>query len=388
MEQGTNKMFFSLLRSAVCGAELSSSEKSLYSAVSLPEMVKTAKKHDIDHLLAYGLKKNGLLSQNGAGAGAEKAVLKAVYRYERMNTEYESVCRAFEDAKIPFMPLKGSVIRKYYPEEWMRTSCDIDILVPEDTAEKAADLLADRLNFRRGSKNAHDISMFSPTDFHVELHYDLAGNEIVNSSVSVLKSVWETAHVRGGYSYWYEMTDEMFYFYHIEHMAKHFENGGCGIRPFIDLWILDNLDGADVSSRNELLKQGGLLKFAESARLLSKIWFEGQKYDKISAQMENYILRGGVYGIYENRITVQQQKKGGGFKYALSKIFIPYDVIKFYYPILQKHRWLTPLMEVRRWFKLVFCGHAKRTVQELKYNSTISSDEAEKAKKFLSDIGL
>ena len=31
--------------------------------------------------------------------------------------------------QIPFLPLKGSVIRQYYPEPWMRTSCDIDILV-------------------------------------------------------------------------------------------------------------------------------------------------------------------------------------------------------------------------------------------------------------------
>lgn len=388
MERGTNQIIFALLRSAVCGTELSDAEKALCSAENLPETVKTAQKHDIDHLLAYALKKNGLLPENGAGAGAEKAVLKAVYRYEQMNMDFERVCRVFEEEKIPFMPLKGSVIRKYYPEEWMRTSCDIDILVPEDIVEKAADLLADRLNFERRAKHSHDIPIFTPAKFHIELHYSLLEDGRANGSSEILKSVWETARVRDGYGYWYEMPDEMFYFYHIAHMAKHFETGGCGIRPFIDLWILDNLNGADASARNELLSRGGLLKFAESARRLSQIWFEGREADKISSQMENYILRGGVYGIDENRITVQQQKNGGGFKYALSKIFIPYDVIKFHYPILQKHRWLTPLMEVRRWLKLVFCGHAKRTVRELKYNSRISADEAEAVKNFLSGIGL
>ena len=65
-----------------------------------------------------------------------------------------------------------------------------------------------------------------------------------------------------------------------------------------------------------------------------------------------------------------------------------YDVIKFHYPVLQKHRWLTPIMEVRRWFKLIFCGHAKRTVRELKYNSNISRAEAENAQAFLKNIGL
>ena len=174
------------------------------------------------------------------------------------------------------------------------------------------------------------------------------------------------AVIRDGYAFLHEMLDEYYYFYHIAHMAKHFENGGCGIRPFIDILILDNVQDADIEKRDKLLQQGNLLKFANVARKLSRIWFSNEPYDYISQQMEDYILRGGVYGNNENRITVQQQKKGGRIKYALSKIFIPYDVIKFHYPILQKHKWLTPFMEVRRWFKLIFCGHAKRTINELK----------------------
>ena len=140
--------------------------------------------------------------------------------------------------------------------------------------------------------------------------------------------------------------------------------------------------------RNELLEKGGLLTFAKASRKLAHSWFCGAEKDEITLQMEEYILRGGVYGNSTNRIMVQQQKKGGRLKYALSKIFIPYDVIKFHYPILQKHRWLTPIMEVRRWFKLIFCGHLKRTAKELKYNSSVSNDDAMNTQRFLRDIGL
>jgi len=181
---------------------------------------------------------------------------------------------------------------------------------------------------------------------------------------------------------------EFFYVHHVLHMAKHFAHGGCGIRPLIDLWILDNLNNADLAARNELLKQGSLLKFAEAARHLSKVWFEKANKNTVSQCMEDYILQGGIYGSNENRVIFQQQKKGGKIKYALSKIFIPYDVIKYHYPILQKHRWLTPFMEVRRWFKLIFCGHTKRTLNELKYNSEISTDRAEITKALLSELGL
>jgi len=184
------------------------------------------------------------------------------------------------------------------------------------------------------------------------------------------------------------MSDEMLYFYHVAHMAKHFENGGCGIRPFLDLWILDNIDGVDHLKRNEMLSKGDLLQFANAARKLSKAWFENAEMDPVSQQMEDYILRGGVYGNDENRILVQQQKKGGRIRYALSKIFIPYDELKFHYPILQKYRWLTPIMEVRRWCKLFFCGHLKRTARELTYNSNVSDVAAANTRKLLYDIGL
>ncbi|MDE5995260.1 MAG: nucleotidyltransferase family protein [Oscillospiraceae bacterium] len=386
MDQGTIPIFFALLRSAICGTKLSESEKSEFKTEQLPAMIAIAKKHDIDNLLAFGLKKNGLMSKTDAGI--DNAILKAIYIYEQLNSEYENICKVFEAAGMPFIPLKGSVIRDYYPEAWMRTSSDIDILVSEENSEKAANVLVNECGYVYNKKGSHDISFFTPNKMYVELHYNLVEDGLANESSSVLKSVWKTVHLRNGYNYWYEMPDEMFYFYHIAHMAKHFENGGCGIRPFIDLWILDSISGADRTKRDELLEQGNLLKFADAARNLSKKWFENGEPDNISEQMEKFILQGGVYGSNENRITVQQQKKGGSFKYALSKIFIPYDIIKFHYPILQKHRWLTPIMEVRRWFKLVFCGHAKRTVKELKYNQEISADEAEAAKSFLSNIGL
>ena len=171
-------------------------------------------------------------------------------------------------------------------------------------------------------------------------------------------------------------------------MAKHFENGGCGIRPFVDLWILDNLDGADKEKREALLKRGGLDVFAEASGRLSRIWLQNGERDNISSQMERYILTGGIYGTSENRIIVQQQKRGGRIKYALSKIWIPYRAIKFHYPILQKHPWLMPFMEVRRWFKLVFCGHARRSLKELNYNRNITDEVATDTKGFLKNIGL
>lgn len=387
MDTETMKLFFALLRSAIGGGDLTEAERALYVPERLGRMVQVAKQHDVLHLLAQGLKQNGLPGGE-VGQRLENEIFKAVWRYEQMRHELEGLCSALEKAQIPFLPLKGAVIRDLYPEPWMRTSCDIDVLVHEEDCEKAGSVLVDDYGYTYQGKESHDISLFTSTNVHVELHYDLIEDGRANDSSNVLKAVWNTSRIRDGYTYCHEMPDELFYFYHIAHMAKHFEDGGCGIRPFIDLWILDGIQGADQNKRDELLRQGDLLKFAEAARKLSRIWFENEQHDNVSQQLENYILCGGVYGNRENRITVQQQKKGGRIKYALSRIVIPYDVIKFHYPILQKHRWLTPFMEVRRWGKLIFCGRAKSSLNELKYNQKLSAEKALETRIFLENIGL
>lgn len=70
-----------------------------------------------------------------------------MYRYKTINCELEQIGKTLEKANIPFILLKGSVIRKYYPESWMRTSCDIDILVNELDLNSAIRLLCDSLRY-------------------------------------------------------------------------------------------------------------------------------------------------------------------------------------------------------------------------------------------------
>ncbi len=386
INQHTVQLLFALLRSAICGDPLQEEERNLLTNDHLAALLALSQKHDIAHLLALALNKNSLLTEGNQEF--ERTIIKALYRYEQLNCDYGELCNALESAQISFIPLKGSVLRRYYPEPWMRTSCDIDILIQENDIEKAAAHLTNCFGYAREKKGSHDISLFSRRKSHIELHYDLMEDDLGNSSSNILKSIWDISFSRESGQYQHEMPDHMFYFYHIAHMAKHFANGGCGIRPFIDLWILDHLDGVDQTHRDELLKQGNLLKFAETARLLSRVWFDRIDHNDITKQMEQFVLRGGAYGTRENHIAVQQQKKGGRIKYTCSKIFLPYDTIKFHYPILQKYRWLTPVMEVRRWGKLIFCGHAKRTMNELAYNNSISREEAKNTKHFLQNIGL
>ena len=144
----------------------------------------------------------------------------------------------------------------------------------------------------------------------------------------------------------------------------------------------------DQDNRSAILAEGGLLTFTSEAKALSEVWFGNTEHTDITRQMQNYLLKGGVYGTTKNRISVQQVKHGGKFRYAISRIWLPYDTLKFHYPSLVGKRALLPLYEVRRWCKLIFCGGAKRGMNELKLNSAVSATEQDQINEMLSALGI
>ena len=386
MYQRTIQIFFALLRSAVCGEKLTKEEQSDYSPEMLPDLLCISSKHDLSHLLVYGLKQNNLLSEENTAL--EKFVFEAIYRCEQIQYELDSLCSALEEAKIPFLPLKGAVIRKYYPEEWMRTSCDIDILVHSEDLEKTVSYLTKNLKYVEKERSTHDISMFSPTGLSVELHYDLVEEQRANNAIDVLQSVWSNVSLHNDSEYWYEMSEPYFYFYHIAHMAKHFETGGCGVRTFLDLWVLDHMENSDQVTRDNLLARGGLIQFAKTCRNLSQMWFGEGESDDILHQMQDFLLHGGAYGTVENRVALQQTKRGGAFGYILSRIFVPFAKLKRYYPILEQHPWLMPVMQVRRWFMLFKPSVASMAKSEIATNKGLAKEKADDMNLLLKNIGL
>lgn len=381
-------ILFSLLRMEVCGGTVSEELKAALSEEMLAEIFALAKKHDLAHIAGNALSKLGLLKDNEISQKFKQISMQAVYRYVRINSEYQKLCKTLEEAQIPFIPLKGAVLRNYYPEPWMRTSCDIDILVKVDILDTAANLLVEKLGYARKGQSDHDISMFAPSGLHMELHYLAVDEGRLPEAQAVLENIWSDAAPKAAGMYHYCMSDEMFYFYHVAHMAKHFENGGCGIRPFLDLWILNHCVEHDPVKRRNLLSQGGMLTFAQAAEKLSEVWFSEVEKDLLSAQLERFILDGGVYGTLKGLVAVRQTQRGGKLKYALSKVFLPYSTIKHYYPILKKHKWLTPVFQMVRWFKLLFKGGMKRSLRELKTNAEISQGEIASTADLLKYLGL
>ena len=180
----------------------------------------------------------------------------------------------------------------------------------------------------------------------------------------------------------------MFYYYHMAHMAKHFLAGGCGLRPFLDIWVLQHKVQPDSDSRQQLLERGQLSGFARAAEKLSAIWFAGATMDEHSKSLEAFVLSGGTYGSLENQVTLQQAKKGSKLRFLWERIFLPYSFLKYGYPVLQKHKWLTPVFWVVRWFRLLTGGGIRRSVSELKTSTEVTETTQATAKALLTYLEL
>lgn len=353
---------------------------------SWEKIYKLSKKHDLAHLIGYALKGSENKIDEDIQKAFEQAMNMAAFRYVKISYDLETISNALEKAQIRFIPLKGSVIRKYYKEPWLRTSCDIDVLVKEKDADNAAEYLQTRLQYRCEEKWQHDISLFSPSNVHVELHFKLLDSDF--KQVKELIDVWSGDEISLLSDSEYQMSKELFLLYHIYHMAKHFIHGGCGIKPFIDLWIIKNKVGFDEEKAQKMLQESGLLAFFERSTDLVNVWFEGKEHSEITQEMEDYVLQGGVYGTLEQHIAMSQNKKGGKFRHLMGRIFFPYKSMVIYYPSLKKCPILFPFYQVRRWFRILFCGGRKAAMNEIKLNQSISEEKKQAAKRLIDELGL
>lgn len=381
------ELLFALISSELKGTEINAEIKNSISADTLEKLYALSAKHDLAHVVGNALSGAGMLSDDDLSEKFKKASLTAFYRYEQSEYELGKICEALNRAQIPFVALKGAVIRKYYREPWLRTSCDIDILIYEQDLEKAVSLLvSDYKYIAQEKKNYHDVSLRSPGGVHLELHFNIK-EDIENLDI-VLDNVWQYVTASSEMNYKYEMTNEFLLFHIIAHLSYHFTSGGCGIRPIIDLWLLEKNLTLDKEILNTLLSEAKLIRFYENVRRLAAIWLDGEAYTDIAKQMEAYILRGGVYGTLQNKVLVRQQKSSGKLVYIIRRVFLPYSKLKYLYPVVIRHRWLFPFLQVRRWCRIIIKGRAKRSIQELTYSANISKSTADEMKKFLDELGL
>ena len=382
-----NSMFIHLLRSAITQKKLDACYD--ISLEDSERLFKIAKAHDLAHLVGYAIDKNAINIEPKVAIAFQNEQFSAVGRYENSNYELNAICECFENAQIPFVPLKGSVIRDLYIEPWLRTSSDIDILVKKEDLERAIKSLITQLEYKKEGGSGHDVSLFSPSGVHLELHFELIDKESeVSNADKPLERVWEYVSVVEGKKYQMAMSEDMFYYYHVAHAAKHFILGGCGIRPLIDEYVLNCQQNIDEEGRLKLLKEGDLQKFEKHFKDLTNVWFDKNEYNATTRAMSNYLLEGGVYGNVTNLVTVGGIRKGGKFKYIMSRIWLPFKLLPESANPKSK-KWLIPFYQMKRWLRVIFTGRGKRALNEIKFNAKgTSTAECSNLEQMIKELGF
>lgn len=367
-----------IIRAALTESELDASVLSEFTDDMLPSLYKDAQRHDVAHIVAKVLDKYHMISDNKMLEKLRRREFLAIYRVQKSKEQLELISNVFNNEKIPFIVLKGMALGVFYPDENMRTSCDIDILVHESDLERAYSKLIEK-GYTLKYKGYHDVSLFSPSDVHLELHFNILEN--MENIDSVLKDAWDYAVPDSEYRY--RFSDDFLLYYLIAHMLYHFTQGGCGIKSIMDLWIIKHKMGIDINSAKPLLEKANILTFAQEMNLFSDICFSGNPSSDFHNTLLDYIIKGTVYENEKNKLAIKKNKYGGALKYIFKRIFLPYELMVNIYPNLQKKAFLLPYY----WVKRLVCNIQKGT-KEIKLTGSIPKQESKNLKLILKRLKI
>lgn len=153
---------------ASCAVNGLTSDHDLIVSLDLDALYLASQKHMLTAIVGMALRDAGVENKNfkhAIAAAQRKAVV--------LNHERQMVCNSLSDAGIWHMPLKGSVLKDWYPQFGMRESADCDILFD---SSRAADVkgIMEELGYSCESYGGghHDVYHKKPLtnmQMHVEL---------------------------------------------------------------------------------------------------------------------------------------------------------------------------------------------------------------------------
>ena len=349
----------------------------------LVDISRLAKKHDLAHIVSGFVYENQVTVEPKLRDKLCKEEILSVYRYEQMQYAFTQICGVLTQADINYLPLKGAVLRPYYPKMSMRTSCDIDVLVRQRDFESAIEALC-CAGFRLERRSFRDVSLFSPNNINLELHVSLLEN--MDGLDAVLKDAWEFAQVADGHRY--AFTKDFLVLHMIAHMSYHFLTGGCGLRPLMDLWVMEHKMGISYECATSLLSRAGILQFAKEMHMLAERCFTNAEDAVTEDPLLKYIIHGGVYGSEQNHVAVKKEQTHSTLRYVIERVFMPYKQMVAQYPVLKKAPVLLPFYWVVRGVQILFGERRRKAVSELITAGKMADGRLEEIRTLRSRLGL
>jgi hypothetical protein len=285
-----------------------------------------------------------------------------IYIDTAMKYEIENLLKCFDKEQIYNLPMKGYFLKNDYPNPFDRSIADYDILFDINDIDSIKNIF--KQNGYKFKKNDDQQYHFIKAPFmYIEMHRSLLKKD--NKNYSLLENQLEKAKVRDGYSYSKEMTLEDYYIYMLLHSAKHFSQGGIGIRMIADEYVFykkysDQLNQKYLSEQFEKL---GITLFEKKLRDISLKWFSPDSSITDFDDVEEFILMSMTLGrldvavmseMERQRVNTKTGRKKSRFANFISSLFPNKTYMANKYPFVEKMPILLPYSWACMWCRRIF----------------------------------
>ncbi len=325
-------------------------EKSRLEGVNFEELYGFTEAHMISAVVDYALESAGIKHKLFTQSRA-KALRKAVI----LDNDLRIISETLESAGIWHMPLKGSVMKNYYPAFGIREMSDIDIFFDMSRAYDVRKIMTG-LGFTVDDfcNHNHDVYQRKPVS-DVEMHRGLMETWLNPAMGDYYYDAGDKMILDDGKKYTYHFSNEDFYLYMTAHSCKHYAEGGTGLRAVLDEYIFMK-KFSESMNWDYIFHEAGkmnLSQFEEDLRTLAIHLFSDGKLSDSNRRMLEYITKSGAYGNFdtESEHIISEKFGGNRLRYILAKIFIPFSMLKYINPYIYKHKYLYPLFVIRRLIK-------------------------------------
>lgn len=314
----------------------------------LSEAVSTARKHQIINMLYYGASQAGL-PLDGTMQQLFTLACMSLSKSEQQMFEINRICSAFSEHGIEYMPLKGTLLKYFYPKADMRAMGDADILIKPRQYDLIKPILTE-LGFNEVTESDHEL-IWSKPSLLLELHKRIIPS-YNKDYYEYFGNGWRLARPCEEQPNRYEMSGEDAFIYLFTHFSKHYRDGGIGIRHMTDLWIYRKVKPRlDEAYLKKELKKLQLWEFYKNVMDTLNVWFGDAEPTEKTDFITGVIFGSGSYGTHEAHIaasTVRLMKTAGTAKGARRKkmlkiLFPARKNMEKRYPVLEKAPILLPV---------------------------------------------
>ncbi len=341
----------------------------------------SASKHKMSHLFYEVLKRSEISVPEDVEKKFFKSYKSALKKSAVFDAESEYISEAFSNNKISFLALKGAVIKNFYPDPTMRTMSDLDILLSENDRKKAKEIMLSAGYEITLDNVTHEDVFIKPPFMNIELHYSPVPAD------------------QPEYSYYKEKISQLLnhdnprfyedqYIFLIVHTAKHFRNGGIGVRAIADIFFFNKHNFSDRNYVENELKKLSLSDFENQMKNLSEMWFADSIENDDLKLIGNYILGSGAFGL-NKQLTLSNKnvKNGNKNSFIFSRLFPSKNKMVSAYPLLKKIPILLPVFWIVRIFNAVLFKKDKLK-SDLKSVENIDKNNVELLKEIFEKSGL